>query len=108
MKGIDDFQKLSKENLEATMKSFGEFNKGFQAIATEMSDYSKKAFEEGNSALEDLISAKSVDQAFEVQTSFAKKAYDEYVSEMTKIGEMYTDLAKDSYKPVEKIFAKKF
>lgn len=101
---IQDFQKLSQTNVDTAVKVFGDLNKGWQAIAAEMTDYSKRAFEESTATLEKLMAAKSVEQAFEIQTSFAKRAYDDYVHQMTKIGSMYTNLAKDAYKPMEKVF----
>ncbi len=107
IKGIEDFQKMNKDNIEATVRSFGEVNKGFQAIATDWTDYSKKAFEDGTAAFEKLAGAKSVEQAIEIQSTFAKKAYDDYVSQVTKLSEMYVGLAKEAYKPVEAAVAKK-
>jgi hypothetical protein len=99
---FQDFQKLGQTNVDTAMKMFGDWNKGWQAIAAEMSDYSKRAFEEGTATFEKLMAARSLEQAFEIQTSYAKRAYDEYMHQMTKIGGMYTNLAKDAYKPVEK------
>ena len=58
-------------------------------------------------AFEQLIGAKSIEQAVEIQSQYAKKAYDTYVAEMSKLGEMYVGLAKDAYKPVEAALAKK-
>ena len=84
------------------MKVFGEWNKGWQAIAAEMTDYTKRSFEEGTATFEKLLSAKSVEQAIEIQTGFAKRAYDGYMHQMSKIGGMYAELAKEAYKPVEK------
>ena len=84
------------------MKAFGEWNKGWQAIAAEITDYTKKSFEEGTATFEKLASAKSVEQAIEIQTGFAKRAYDGYMHQMSKIGGMYAELAKEAYKPVEK------
>lgn len=107
MNGFEDFQKIGKDNLEAAVKGFGEFNKGFQAITTELTDYSKKAFDEGTATFEKLAGAKSVEQAVEIQTDYAKKAYENYVAEASKIGELYVDLAKEIYKPVEDALAKK-
>lgn len=105
--GFEDFQKIGKDNFDAAVKSFGEVNKSFQAIATEVTDYSKKSFEESTATFEKLVGAKSVEQAVEIQTDFAKKAYEDYVSQVSKIGEMYVDLAKEIYKPVEDALAKK-
>jgi hypothetical protein len=82
-------------------------NKGFQAIAAEVTDYSKYAFEDGTRAFEQLIGAKSIEQAVEIQSQYAKKAYDTYMAEVSKLGEMYAGLAKDAYKPVEAAFSKK-
>jgi len=107
LKGFEEFQKVGKDGFDAAVKSFGEMNKGFQAIAAEVTDYSKKAFEDGTRAFEQLIGAKSVEQAVEIQSTYAKKAYDTYIAEMSKIGEMYAGLARDAYKPVEAALTKK-
>ena len=97
----EEFQKVSKVGFDATVRSFGEVNQGFQAITAEVVDYSKKAFEDSTRAFEQLIGAKSIEQAIEIQSQYAKKAYDTYVAQMSKLGEMYVGLAKDAYKPVE-------
>jgi hypothetical protein len=107
MKGFEEFQKVGKDGFDATVRSFGEVNKGFQAIAATVTDYSKKAFEDGTRAFEQLIGAKSFEQAFEIQSQYAKKAFDAYVAQLSKLGEMYVGLAKDAYKPVEAAFTKK-
>ncbi len=107
LKGFEDFQKVGKDGFDAAVRSFGEVNKGFQAIASEVTDYSKKAFEDGTRAFEQLIGAKSVEQAVEIQSQYAKKAYDNYIAEVSKLGEMYVGLARDAYKPVETAFNKR-
>ena len=99
---FNDVQKLSQANMDTAMKMMGEWNKNWQAIAAEMTDYTKRSFEEGTSALEKLMSAKSLDQAIEIQSSYAKRAYEDYMHQMSKIGGMYAELAKEAYKPVER------
>ena len=106
MKNFEDLQQVSKENVDATLKSFGALSKSGQAIAAEMADYSKKAFEDGTAALEKLFGVKSLDKAIEVQTEYAKTAYEGFVAEATKLGELYTDFAKQAYKPFESVIAK--
>jgi hypothetical protein len=101
VKNIDELQQFGKDNMDATLKSFGSLSKGMQAIAAEMADYSKKVFEQGTAATEKLIGAKSLEKAFEVQSDYAKIAYEGFVAEATKLGELYTDLAKEAYKPFE-------
>ena len=102
----EEFQKVGKDGFDAAVRSFGEVNKGFQAITAKVTDYYKKAFEDGTRAFEQLIGAKSVEQAFEIQTQYAKKAYDTYMAEMSKLGEMYVGLTRNAYKPVEEVVAK--
>ena len=99
---FEDIQKLGQTNVDAAMKMFGEWNKDWQAIAAEMTDYTKRSFEESTATFEKLLSAKSVEQAVEIQTGYAKRAYDDYMQQMSKIGGMYAELAKEAYKPVEK------
>ena len=88
------------------MKSFGALTKGFQAIAVEMTDYWKKAFEEGTAAVEKLFGTKSLDKAFEMQSEYAKSAYEGFMAQSTKFGELYADLAKEAYKPFETLMSK--
>jgi hypothetical protein len=106
LNNFEDIQKLGKENVDVAMKQFGTVSKGFQTIATEFADYSKKSFEQGSATLEKLLGAKSVEKAIEIQSDYVKTAYEGFVAQATKIGELYTDLAKESYKPLEGIMAK--
>jgi len=106
MNNFEDMQKVGKDNMDLAMKSFGTVSKGMQAIAVEMADYSKKSFEDGAAVFEKLAGAKSFDKAFEIQTDYAKSAYEGFVAQSTKISELFADLAKEAYKPVEGLVAK--
>jgi hypothetical protein len=101
------FQRVSKDGFEAAVRAYTEANKGFQAIVAELTAFSKKAFEEATHTLEQLIGAKSVEQVIEIQSQYAKTAYEGYIAEVSKIGEMYVGLARNAYKPVEQAVAKK-
>jgi phasin family protein len=106
LKNFDEMQKFGKDNVDATMKSIGAASKGFQAIAAEVTNYSKKSFEDGTAAMERLLGAKTLEKAIEVQSDYVKTAYEGFVAEATKLGELYADLAKESYKPFEGYLAK--
>ncbi len=103
---FEEMQKLSKDNMDVMMQSIGAMTKGMQAIASEVADYQKKSFEESTAAMEKLVASKSLDKAFEAQSDFMKSAYEGFVGEVTKIGDMYSELAKDTYKPYEGVLAK--
>ncbi|MEP1924725.1 MAG: phasin family protein [Hyphomicrobiales bacterium] len=97
----EDFQKLGKENMDVAMANINVVSTTLQTIATETADYSKKSFEESSAAVEKIMAVKSLDKAIEVQSDFAKSAYEDFVGQATKIGEMYTAMAKEVYKPIE-------
>ena len=69
----EEFQRVSKDGFDASVRSLGEWNKGFQAIAATVADYSKKAFEDGTRAFEQLVGVKSVEQAWEIHLSTRRR-----------------------------------
>jgi phasin family protein len=81
-------------------------NKGFQTLAAEMTDYSKRTFDDVFHAWEQLLSAKSVEQVIDIASQYAKRAYDTHMSEMSKLGEMYVAIARNAAKPVEQATAR--
>ena len=106
LKNFEDVQKYGKDNMDLTMKAWGHMSKSVQAIAAEAADYSKKSFEEGSATMEKLLGAKSLEKAMEIQTAYAKSAYEGFVAQATKIGELYADLAKETYKPFDALLSK--
>ena len=103
---FEAIQKFNKEQIEATQAAFTEVAKGLQAIATEATDYSKKSIETGSAYVEKLLGVKKLDEAITLQSDFAKSAYEGFVAQATKLGEMYTAVAKEAFKPVEGAIAK--
>ena len=65
-----------------------------------MGDYTQRSFEEGSATLEKLVGSKSVGQAIEIQTGYAKRAYDDYMQQVTKIGGIYANMAQKAYEPI--------
>ena len=95
-----------REQIGTAVASTNSFAGSFQAIATAYSDYTKKSFEDTRSFVEKLSGAKSVDKAIEIQTEFAKSAFETFMAESQKIGALYRDLATQSYKPFGGFLAK--
>jgi hypothetical protein len=75
-------------------------------VAAEVTDYSKKSFEDGTRAFEQLLRAKSFEQVIGIQSQYAGMAYEAHVAELSKLGEMYAGLTRNAYKPVEQAAAK--
>jgi hypothetical protein len=98
---FDDANLYGKEAVDTALKSYSTAAKGFQAIATETAEYSKKAYEANVAHLEQLMSAKSFEAVIELNTSFAKSAVEGYLAELNRLGEMYSDIAKQAYVPAQ-------
>jgi hypothetical protein len=78
----DPMQKFGKEGMDMAMASFGEASAA---------------------ALEKLTSAKTIDKAMEVQNEYLRSSYQDFVTQSTKLTELYSELAKEAYKPFEGI-----
>jgi hypothetical protein len=103
---IDDMQRTTNDNLDATMHSFEGATRVTQEMASQIADYSKRSFEHGTKTMENLLGAKSPDKAFEVQTEYARAAYESYVSHATKLGHLYADLAREAFKSYQDFASK--
>lgn len=98
---FDSVQQIGKEQFEAVSAAAAAVTKGWQSIAAETTDYSKKSFEKSRLLAEKLITVKKIDEAVALQTDFAKSAYEDFVAEAAKIGELYASIAKEVFKPIE-------
>jgi hypothetical protein len=103
---FEDIQKYGKEQFDAAAAATSSFAKTLQAIATETADYSKKSFENGSAFLEKLLGAKSYDTAIQLQSEYWKTSYAGFVAQATRLGELYSNLAKEAFKPIESVIAK--
>jgi hypothetical protein len=84
------------ENMPAAVGVFSDIGKCWTAIACEMTDYAKKSFEDSVATFAKLTSVKSIEHAVQIQTEFTKRAYAAHLKEITKISDMYAELAKTS------------
>ncbi len=96
-----EMQQAAESGFEAASRSFGEVNNGFQAIAAEMTDFSRRRFEDVLQAWEQLIRARNIGEVVDVQARYMQKAYAAYMSEMSKLGDLYLGTARNASKPIE-------
>ena len=100
---FEDFQDLSKKQLEAIASASSTWAKGLQDLAAESTEYSKKAFAAGSATFEKLLGARSIEATIQIQTDYAKQAYEGFVAQMSKVSELYAKVASDALKPVTAI-----
>jgi phasin family protein len=99
-KGFEGFTAFGQENVDALVKSSEIAAKAAEGIGTELSAYSKKAVEDGVAAAQDFAAAKTMTELFEKQTSYAQSAFEGFVSQATKMNEIYVAAAKDITAPL--------
>jgi phasin family protein len=106
MNNVEQFQKHAQEQNEAALASASAFAANAKTITTAHAEYTKKAFQDFSEFISKLTSLKSPDEAMKLQADYVKTAYETIVAESKKISELYTDFAKQTFKPFEGLIAK--
>ena len=78
-----------------------------KAIATAHADFAKTSFEQGKTYVAQLAQVKSLDQAVELNTQYAKTAYETFVAEANKISDLYKEFIKEVFAPLAAGFGTK-
>jgi hypothetical protein len=104
MNFFDDSSRFGKEAVDGAMKSVSAVTKGFQQIAVEAGDYTKRSYEQSTQHFEKLAQVRTLDKVIELQSDYARTAYEGWLSQATRMGEIFSDIARESYKPVEAAF----
>jgi hypothetical protein len=100
-------QQDCKKQVDAEIASANTPLIDFQTIAMAYGNYTKKSFAETKAYVEKLSGVRSLDKIVEIQSEFAKQAYETFVTESTKIRELYSGLAKQNLKPFEGLVTRK-
>ncbi len=105
-KNFEDIQTAGKERFEAATAATTNILKGLQQIAVEATSYSRDSATASLGLIQDMFSAKTLEDAIHLQSTYAKSAHESLMARTTKIGELYANLAKEALKPVEVTEAK--
>ncbi len=101
VKGYETVLGFSKDTAEAVAKSATVAGKGVETINNEIYAYSKQSIEDSIAATKAIMSAKSVHEAFEFQSDFAKSAFETYVAALSKFGELMSAATKETVAPLQ-------
>jgi phasin family protein len=97
------FEKLAdagRENMEALVASTSIAAHGLGAVNQAWFDFAKATLERNGAAAEAIFSARNAADAAELQTDWARNAFDNYVSESSKITEMAVKTANEAVAPI--------
>ena len=101
VKNYDQIVGYGKETVGAYVKSANVAGKGAETLHNEFYSYSKQSIEDSIAAAKALLGTKSPNELFELQSDFAKTAFEAYVGEMTKLSEIFVSTAKEAFEPLQ-------
>jgi len=100
MKSFDDIASFNKSTVDALVQSANAASKGLEALSAEVMSYSKQSIEDYMAATKAAMGSRSVQEFMEINTDYAKTAFDSYVGRFTKLGDMASTTAKDAFEPL--------
>jgi len=101
VKGYDQFISFGKDNAEAMLKSANAAGKGIETINSEVFAYARKSAEESVAAAKAVLSSRTVEEAFQLQSEFSKAVFEAYVDQLAKFGDMALATARHTAEPIQ-------
>jgi phasin family protein len=106
MTNVEQIQQATKDIGDAATESAHTFAASLQTIATAHADFTKNLMQHGSEFFSQLSSVKEPAKLMELQSEYAKNAYETFVAESKKISELYAELFKHMTKPLEDLIEK--
>jgi phasin family protein len=100
MKTAEELMVFSQGNMEALMKAGQIYASGFQDISKHFAASSKASLEETVAFTKSLLGVKSVKEAVDLQTGFAKSSIEKAVSETNRLTDASVKLAEQVVAPI--------
>lgn len=91
---------VSRKNLDAMVQSMTAATKGAENLGSQAMTYGKSSMEQAAEAARALTAAKSVQEAVELQTNYARTALEGYLSELNRMSETVANSVKESLAPL--------
>lgn len=101
VKSYDTIISFGKDNAEAMLKSANAAGKSIETINSEFFAFARKSVDESVAAAKAVLSAKSIEEAFERQSEFGKAAFETYVDQLAKFGDMALAAARGTAEPLQ-------
>ena len=106
MNNAEQIQQATRDFGEAATASAHTFATSLQTVASAHADFAKRLMQHGSDFISQLTSIKEPAKLIELQSEYAKNAYEMFVAETKRISELYSDLFKQTTKPFENLIAK--
>jgi phasin family protein len=100
MKSTEEFVAFGQANLEAFVKSGQIWSAGVQELTKQFANSAKASFDESVSTFKAISTAKSVKEAMELQSTFAKAALEKAMAESNKLTDASIKLTEQTLAPI--------
>ena len=106
MKNVEQIQQATKDIGDTATASAHSFATSLQTIASAHADFAKKLMQDSSEFISQLTGVKEPAKLMELQSEYAKNAYETFVAELKKISELYAEFFKQMTKPLEDLIEK--
>ena len=100
-KGYEQMFAFGKDNAEAVMKAATLAGKGWEAIGTEFFAFSRQSVEESVAVSKAMLGSKSVQELLELQSDYAKTAFETYLAELNRVRDLAVTTTKVAAAPLQ-------
>lgn len=100
VRNYDELAAFGKGNVDAVVAAGSAYTRGCEQISAEVMAFGKQSVEESIAAAKALFGARTVQEALDLQTSFAKTWLDAWLSQSSKLGELATKVAQETAEPI--------
>ena len=100
MKSTEDFVAFGQANMEAIMKSGQIWATGVQDLTKQFTSTAKASFDDSVATFQAISTAKSVKEAFELQSGFAKTSIEKAMVESNKLTDASIKLTEQTLAPI--------
>ena len=96
----EDLEVVSAHVQDAVVKASSVLVKGFETLGKEVASYGQSSLEKSVANAQALLGVKTLRELLELQTEFAKQAFDSWVEQGARIGELGAKVANEAFEPI--------
>ncbi|WP_376958435.1 phasin family protein [Azospirillum sp. A26] len=100
LKSYDELTVLTKENVDALVKSGTVVAKGAEEAGKQVAAFTQSSLEKSVSNAKALMAVKTIQELVELQKAYTKASLDAFVSESTKLQELTVKVANEALAPL--------
>lgn len=100
LKSYDEMTAFNKQNVDAVIQSGTIVAKGVENLGKAVASFTQSSIEQSVATGKALLTVKSVRDLVDLQSAFAKSAFDTFMAESTRMSEMSVKVANEALAPI--------